>query len=117
MRRWRVAAAALTAAAILFTSQVWVDYAYAGRRLSWPRAFGVALIDWELWTALAPLVILLAERIPLSRARLAKALAIHIPASIALTAVKLNAEALLVRAAIGPGRVPFTLLKIHVTLL
>ena len=66
-----MAAGCFTLAAMLFTGQVWVDYAYAGRPLSWPRAFAVALVDWELWTLLAPLVLLLAARLPLSRRRLA----------------------------------------------
>jgi hypothetical protein len=112
-----VAACCFTLAAVLFTGQVWVDYAYAGRSLSWPRAFAVALVDWELWTLLAPLVMLLAARMPVSRRRLAWPLAVHIPASIGIAAVKLVAEAMLVRAITGPGRVPFTLLKIHLTVL
>ena len=112
-----MAACCFTLAAILFTGQVWVDYAYAGRSLSWPRAFAVALVDWELWTLLAPVVLWLAARMPLSRRRLARPLAVHIPASLGLAVVKLVAEAMLVRAIIGPGRVPFTLLKIHLTVL
>jgi two-component sensor histidine kinase len=112
-----VAACCFTLAAILFTGQVWVDYAYAGRSLSWLRAFAVALVDWELWTVIAPIILLLAARVPLSRRRLAKPLAVHIPASLGIGALKLAAEAMIVRAIIGPGRVPFSLLKIHLTLL
>ena len=115
--RWLVAACCFTLAAFLFTGQVWVDYAYAGRSLSWPRAFAVALVDWELWTLIAPIVLLLAARVPLSRRRLAMPLAVHIPASLGIAVVKLVAEAMIVRAIIGPGRVPFSLLKIHLTLL
>ena len=112
-----MAACCFTLAAILFTGQVWVDYAYAGRSLSWPRAFAVALVDWELWTLIAPVVLLLAARVPLSRRRLARPLAVHIPASLGIAAVKLVAEGMIVRAIIGPGRVPFSLLKIHLTVL
>jgi two-component sensor histidine kinase len=112
-----VGACCFTLAAVLFTGQVWVDYAYAGRPVSWARAFGIALVDWELWTLIAPAVLLLAARVPLSRRRLALPLAVHIPASLAIAAVKLAAEGMIVRAIIGPGRVPFSLLKIHVTLL
>ena len=57
------------ALALLFTSQVWIDYAYAGRPLSWPRAFLVALVDWELWALATPLVAWLCARFPFSRAR------------------------------------------------
>jgi sensor histidine kinase YesM len=112
-----VAACSFTLAAALFTGQVWVDYAYAGRPVSWPRAFGIALVDWELWTAIAPAVLLLAARLPLSRRRLALPLAIHVPASLGIAAAKLAAEGTIVRAIIGPGRVPFSLLKLHLTLL
>lgn len=115
--RWLVAASCFTGAAILFTGQVWVDYAYGGRPLSWGRAFAVALVDWELWALLAPVVLTLAARVPLARGRLPRALGVHLPASIGIGVVKLMAEGMIVRAIIGPGRVPFTLLKIHVTLL
>jgi signal transduction histidine kinase len=116
-RRWLVGACCFTLAAALFTGQVWVDYAYAGRPVSWARAFAIALVDWELWTLLAPAVLLLAARVPLSRRQLALPLAIHIPASLGFAAIKLAAEGIAVRAIIGPGRVPFSLLKIHLTLL
>ena len=110
-------ACCFTLAAALFTSQVWADYAYAGRPVSWTRAFGIALVDWELWTLIVPAVLLLAARLPLSRGRLALPLAVHIPASFGIAAVKLGMEGTIVRAIIGPGRVPFSLLKIHLTLL
>jgi two-component system, LytTR family, sensor kinase len=116
-RRWLVGACCFTLAAAVFTGQVWVDYAYAGRPMSWARAFGIALVDWELWTLIAPAVLLLAARVPLSRRRLAFPLAVHVPASLAIAAVKLVMEGTIVRAMIGPGRVPFSLLKIHLTIL
>jgi two-component system LytT family sensor kinase len=115
-RRWLIAAACFTAAAVLSTGQVWVDYAYAGRPLSWARAFAVALADWELWTLLTPIVLWLAARVPVSRGRLGFALAIHVPASLGLTIVKLVLESSVARAIIGAGRVPFSLLKLHLTL-
>jgi len=115
-RYWLVAACCFTAAAFLFVGQVWIDYAYAGRRLSWGIALAVALVDWELWTLLAPLVLWLAARVPIARGRLVRALAIHIPAGIALTAIKLALETVIVMAVIGPGRGPFTLLRIHLSL-
>jgi two-component system, LytTR family, sensor kinase len=116
-RRWLVAACCFTFAAVLFTSQVWVDYAYAGRRLSWSLAFMVALADWEVWTLLAPAVLLLAARVPLLRGRLAVSLAVHIPAGLAVTAIKLALAEIFTRAVIGPGRMPFSLLKIYLSVL
>jgi two-component system, LytTR family, sensor kinase len=112
-----------TAVALLFTSQVWVDYAYTARRLawgparplSWPRAFAVALIDWDLWALLAPAVIFLTERAPISRRHWLKALGVHLPASALLSMLKLIAESLLVSSILGRGQMPITLLKLYVT--
>jgi hypothetical protein len=87
-RRWLVAAISLSAAAVLFTGQVRFEYMYLGRDLSWARAFAVSLADWEVWTLLAPAVLALAARMPVSRARLLPALAAHIPASLLLSAIK-----------------------------
>jgi two-component system, LytTR family, sensor kinase len=116
-RTWLVAGACFTAAALLFTSQVWIDFAYAGRRLSWGLAFIVALVDWELWALLAPVVVWLARRFPLNRNRRVRAAAIHVPCSIVLGGVKLTIEAMLSRVVLGYGRMPFSFLKIDLTLL
>jgi len=115
--RWLVAASCFTAAAVVFTSQVWVDYAYAGHRLSWTRAFLVALVGWQIWTLLAPVVLLLAARVPLSRRRLAIPLAVHVPAGIVLSMVKVAIEAAIVQALVGQARVPFSLLNLYLSLL
>jgi len=116
-RRWLVAACCFTAAAVVFTSQVWVDYAYAGHRLSWTRAFLVALVQWQLWTLLAPAVLLLAARVPLSRQRLAIPLAVHVPAAVVVSMFKLALEAAIVQAVVGRGRMPFSLLNLYLSVL
>jgi len=116
-RIWLVAGASFTAAALLFTSQVWIDFAYAGRRLSWGLALIVALIDWELWALLSPIVVWLALRFRFSRDRWAAATAIHVPSGIVVGAVKLTLEAMLTRLVLGYGRTPFSFLKIDLTLL
>jgi two-component system, LytTR family, sensor kinase len=116
-RVWLVAGASFTAAALLFTSQVWIDFAYAGRRLSWGLALIVALIDWELWALLSPIVVWLALRFRFSRDRWAAATAIHVPCGIVVGAVKLTLEAMLTRLVLGYGRTPFSFLKIDLTLL
>ena len=116
-QRWLVAACCFTAAAVVFTSQVWVDYAYAARRLSWTRAFLVALAGWEIWTLLAPAVLLLAARVPLSRPRLAIALAVHVPAGLAFSLFKLALEAAMVQMVVGHDRMPFSLLNLYLSVL
>jgi two-component system LytT family sensor kinase len=118
LRVWLVAVGSFTALAMLFTSQVWIDYAYARRPLSWPRAVLVALVDWELWALATPLVAWLCARFPFSRARWGVPLAIHVPAGIALGGLKLFLDAMLTSLIVGPGRPgPFSFLKIHLTLL
>jgi two-component system LytT family sensor kinase len=118
LKVWLVAVGCFTALALLFTSQVWIDYAYARRPLSWFRAFLVALVDWELWALATPLVAWLCARFPFSRARWGVPLAVHLPAGIALGGLKLFLEAMLTPLIVGSGRPgPFSFLKIHLTLL
>lgn len=118
LKVWLVAVGCFTALALLFTSQVWIDYAYARRPLSWTRAFLVALVDWELWALATPLVAGLCARFPFSRARWGVPLAVHVPAGIALGGLKLFLDSMLTALIVGPGRPgPFSFLKIHLTLL
>ncbi len=114
---WLTSAGCFTALALLFTSQVWVDYNYAGRQLSWGRALLVALIDWELWTILAPAVVRLSERVSFSSDRWPLALAVHIPVGFVVGGLKLAVEGFIVSLILGAGRGPFSFLKIHLTLL
>ena len=114
---WLASAGCFTALALLFTSQVWIDYNYAGRPLSWGQALLVALIDWELWTILAPAVVRLSERVSFSRRRWRLALAVHVPAGIIVGGLKIAIGGLIVSLVLGAGRGPFSFLKIHLTLL
>jgi two-component system, LytTR family, sensor kinase len=116
-RRWFVTALSLTAAAVLFTGQVSFEYMYLGRRISWAQALAVSLSDWEVWTLLAPAVLALAARVPVSRARLPRALAVHVPASLALSAIKLIAETWIVRAILGGGRLAGGINKLYLAVL
>jgi signal transduction histidine kinase len=116
-RRWIGAATCLTAAAVLFAGQVRFDYMYIGRSLAWGRALAVSLADWEPWTLLAPLVLTLAARQPLSRGRLGAALAVHVPASLLLATIKLVTEAWLVRTIVGGGRLPGGVSKLYMAVL
>jgi signal transduction histidine kinase len=105
-----------TAVAVLFTGQVWLDYAYLRVPVSWPLALGVSAIDWYLWAALTPAVLALARRFPLARGRLARALALHVPASVVLTAFKLPLQEALGALLLGIARQPTSFLKIYVGL-
>jgi len=116
-RRWFVAAACFTAAAVVFTGQVRADYWYAGRQLRWLFAFGISLVDWELWTLVAPAVLVLATRFPVTRARLAVALAVHLPAGFVLAVVKIIGEGALTRALLAPGRIVFGVNKLYMAMI
>jgi len=106
-----------TAAAVLFTGQVRAEYWYIGRALSWSRAFAVSLADWQLWTLLAPVVLGLAAREPVSRGRLVRALAVHVPASLLLAIGKVIVEARLARALLGDGRLAFGVGKLYMAVI
>ena len=116
-RRWPVAAGCFTAAAVVFTGQVRAEYWYAGQQLRWASAFGVSLIDWEMWTLLAPAVLALAARFPVTRTRLAVALSIHVPAGFAIALVKILPEGALTRAALSPGRIVFGVNKLYMAMI
>ena len=117
MRRWLLAAGCFTAVAILFTGEVRADYWYVGRQLSWLRAFGISLIDWEPWTLLTPVVLWLLATVPLDRARLGRALAIHVLVSLALATITLIAQALILRGVMGPEPLPGGIGRIYLGLL
>lgn len=108
--------AVFTAIAVLFTGQVWLDYAYAGAAVSWPRALWLSAIGWYLWAALTPIVLVIARRVPLARARLSRALAVHVPVSIGLTVVTTALQALLAGSLGGVTRQPTSFLKPYVNL-
>ena len=114
---WLTSAGCFTALALLFTSQVWVDYNYAGRPLTWGLALLVALVDWELWAILAPAVVRLSEHVSFSRHRWRLALAVHLPVGLLVGGLKLAVEGFIVSLILGGGRGPFSFLKIHLTLL
>jgi two-component system, LytTR family, sensor kinase len=117
VRRWFIAAGCFTAAALLFTGQVRADYWYIGRQLSWLRALAVSLVDWELWTLLSPAALVLSTRVPLVGPQRAKALAIHIPASVGLAIGKMIVEAFILRSFMNPGRLPGAVGKLYLSIL
>jgi sensor histidine kinase YesM len=116
-RRWLVAAVSFTAAAVLFTGQVRADYWYARRMIPWSVAFGISLIDWQLWALLAPAVLVVAARVPVTRDRLARALAIHLPAGLVIAFVKVVLEGLLTRRAMAGGPIVFGISKLYMAVL
>ena len=111
--RWARYLVPFTLLGLLFTSQVWVDYAYAGHRLTWPRAMAVALAEWYAWLPAAPVVIWLSARLPLERRRWPVSLAVHVPASLLCTFLTILAGTLAARSITGVTRPPFSFLQVH----
>ena len=109
--------AVYTVLGLLFTSQVWIDYAYARHQLTWWRAMGVALADWYLWAMLTPGVAWLARRFRIDRRRWIGSLGVLVPASLLITVAKQLADTLSARAISGVARAPFSIMKVHVSFL
>jgi hypothetical protein len=117
MRTWALLLAFFALVGLFFAGQVWVDYAYAGQRLSWGRATAVAVAEWMLWAFLAPLVLWLGRRFRFGRRRWLLALAVHLPASLVLTVAKIIADGTVAAAVTNATRMPFSLLKLYLTFL
>lgn len=115
--QWRFIVGAYTLLGLLFSSQVWLDYAYAGHPIAWWQAIGVALADWYVWALLTPGVVWLARRFRIERRRWAAPLAVHVPVSLLCTMLKQPIDALSAGALTGTVRGPFSFLKINITLL
>jgi two-component system LytT family sensor kinase len=115
--RWLLGLAAYTLLGLLFTSQVWIDYAYARHPLPWWRAAAVALADWYLSALLTPCVVWLARRFRIDRRHWAGSLMVHIPVSLTCTVAKQLADTFSAIAITGIARGPTTFMKIHVSFL
>jgi signal transduction histidine kinase len=115
--RWLLGLTAYTMLGLLFTSQVWIDYAYARHPLTWRRAAAVALADWYLWALLTPGVIWLARRFRFDRRHWAGSLTVHIPVSLICTVGKQLADTFSAMAITGITRAPTTFMKVHVSFL
>ena len=114
---WPLILAAFTLLGLLFTSQVWIDYAYAQHPLTWWRAAAVALADWYLWAILTPGVVWLARRFRIDRRRWAGALAVHIPVSLVCAVAKQLADTFSATVITGIARGPTPFMKVHVSFL
>lgn len=114
---WLLVLGVYTLLGLLFTSEVWIDYSYARHPVSWGRALAVALSDWYLWALLTPAIVWLARRFRIGRRRWLRSLAVHLPASLAGTFVKLLAETMLAATITGFQRGPSSFLKVYVAFL
>jgi two-component system LytT family sensor kinase len=114
---WLLGLAAYTLLGLLFTSQVWIDYAYARHPVTWWRAAAVALADWYLWAILTPGVVWLARRFRIDRRHWVGSLFVHVPVSLICTVAKQLADTFSAAAITGIAGGPTTFMKIHVSFL
>lgn len=71
--------------ALFFASQSWLSALYAGRSISLGVALTYPVTDASLWAILGLVAIALTRRFPLERGRLARGLAVHLPAALVLS--------------------------------
>jgi two-component system LytT family sensor kinase len=71
----------------LFTAQNSLYGVFQGRGMPLSRALLYPVLDGAYWLLISPLVLLLADRVPFARGRRGRALLVHVPAAIALSAL------------------------------
>ena len=86
--RWTLVFACWTVLALLFFSQSVVYYTSRGEPVPW-RGLLVVLSDSYAWAALSGIVFWFARRFPFDRKSWPRALAAHLPASLAVTLLQL----------------------------
>lgn len=98
-------------------SRLYITYNYGDYTITWGRAMALAMPDWYAWALLTPLIYWLAGRFPIERNHLRRNLAIHIPASIALSIIKMIIEHNLIQFLNFDARRRFPTLQFHSTIL
>jgi two-component system LytT family sensor kinase len=95
IRRWAWIWAGWTALALYFAVSTSLTYRSTGRPPNWTINIERSLSEWWLWALLTPLVVWLARRFPLHRARPGvrwRSLAVHVPAGLAIAIAKTFAD-------------------------
>src|SRR4051794_37319590 len=72
----------------LFATQAFIGSHYTVRPLNWGEAFGVAFIAWYIRGVFALPTVWLARRFPFTRPLVARALAVHVPASALMAGIE-----------------------------
>src|SRR6185369_16156035 len=78
-----------TLVGLLTTGALYVELRTYGMLISVPRLVGSQLLQWYGWVALTPVAMALARRFRFERGRVAVGLAVHVPASLVLTALRI----------------------------
>ena len=101
-----------TLLALLFAAQLRVDASYVGRTLSMSQALVLSFAGWYGWALLSPLVIILARRFGARGPKIA----LHIPAALLLTFVKVAVTTEILRRAGFSPRSTFSIANVPLNL-
>ncbi len=107
--RWSLSAGAWTLLGVLFASQVYMDYSYAGHAITWSGAFAVALAQWYLWAGLAVFILWLTRRFPLERRRWLRHLLLYLVVGVFIAMLKTALDTFTLRGFVRMGLVPTVL--------
>jgi len=116
-KRWLLGLAFWTALGLFFASQSGLSYTYQQGYAPWGFLIRLSLGEWYIWALLSPGVFWLARRFPFERGRRLRALAVHLPAAVACTAVKLAVEGQVVWPLLGLTRPLNPASKVHLAFL
>lgn len=107
--RWSLAVGGWTLLGVLFASQVYMDYTYAGHAITWKGALAIALQQWYLWALLALFIMRLTRRFPLVRRRTWISLLVHLVAGLFVAGAKTMLDMVVLRGFVQLGLVPVML--------
>ncbi len=88
--KWALIVGAWTVVTLVYSSHLFVYHSLRGEPTTWPHELAEAAADFGVWAALTPLILLLAEQFPLDRRSWARALAVHVPASLVVSFVQVT---------------------------
>lgn len=116
-KRWLLGLGFWTALGLFFATQSGLSYTYQQGYAPWGFLIRLSLGEWYIWALLSPAVFWLARRFPFERGRRVRALAVHLPAAVICTAVKLAVEGQVVWPLLGLTRPLNPTNKMHVAFL
>ena len=120
--RWLLIFAAWTLLGLFFATQNYINAyiqasSYARRALSWQQALVLALGEWYIWAALAPLIVWLARRFPIERPARLRGLLVHVVTGFILSVIKVMADLIVIRLIGWNPERTVTSFKLHPNLL
>jgi two-component system LytT family sensor kinase len=106
--KWGLAFLCWTLLGLIFSSQSYVYYAVRGGDVRWLPTLTWVFADWYSWAALSPLILWLARRFPIERRGRARAVALHLTASVLFSVAHAALQAAVNQFGLGHAPRPFT---------